>query len=195
MMQKFPGYDEAKVYVRYKKLPAGAYKVKIEHAEEVKFDGDGKGKALKVYFDILEGAFSAYFRDQYNQQPEGQKDWKGYLFLYCPKDGTEGTEPHARTVSAFKTNMNAIEQSNGFTFNWDENTLKDKLVCAVFAEKEWKWNGKTGIATKCHSFRTLAELEAGDIVIPPTKLLDKSPAAMLQDATPLDENEDETLPF
>ena len=94
-------------------------------------------------FDIAEGEQKEFFKKNFEMQQQEDKKWKGTYRLYVPKD--DGSEKDSWTTSRFKTVMNNFEESNnGYHWNWDENSLKGKKIGAVFNDKQYEYQGKTG---------------------------------------------------
>lgn len=127
-MQKPIGYDqtEAKQFNANNKPPAGAYVMRIENAVETKANN---GRPMMVFLlEIAQGEHAGNFRK---------------LWEYLKKNNAEAKWPcvHRRCVDGesvpyFKGDIKAIEESNqGFVFNWDEKTLKNKLVGCMLREK------------------------------------------------------------
>lgn len=68
--------------------------------------------------------------------------------------------------------MEAFESSNtGYHWNWDERTLKGKLIGAVFNNKEYDIDGRTGFYTNCHSLMDAQRIRDGKFRIPADTLL------------------------
>ena len=142
MIKKFNDYDKAKEaasYVPGERLPVGAYVAKILG---VKFEA-GKPKqnnpneltsdTLIVQYDISEGDYKDFFRNQYDNNTNENKKFKGRITVYLPKD--DGTEQDGWTKTAFAKWTVALEESNaGYQWDWDENKWKDKTIGLVFGE-------------------------------------------------------------
>lgn len=172
-MKQFGSYETAVAPKPMPKLPVGNYILKIMDAEEVEFRNGGS--ALKVSFDIAEGEFKDFFAQNYRAQIGEDKRWKGTLIMYVPKE--DGSEQDGWTANAFKGNIVAIEESNlGYHWDWNEKGLKGKKVGGVFFEKEWEFDGKTGFATTCHSFKSIDLVKSGTLKTPKPKLLKNRPA-------------------
>lgn len=164
-------YDRNNVYREAERLPAGGYIIKILKAEELNYSW---GDVLLFNFDIAEGEHKDFYADNYRNQQGEDKKWKGQFRLNIPKD--DGSEKDQWTQKKFNTTMANIEDSNpGYRFEWDENTLKGKIVGALFNNKEWEMNGKTGFATACHSFVTAETIRSGKFKIPADTLLKNRP--------------------
>lgn len=127
------------------KLPAGNYVAKILGAKEV--TNDFGNTNLVIRFDIAEGEHKDFFQTDYDNAAGEDKKWRGIMRLPIPKDESEEEAWKART---FGNNIWAVEASNsGYYWDWDEKTLKGKMVGVRFRNKEWKMNGKTGWTTEC----------------------------------------------
>ncbi len=137
-MKKFNSYDNVEVIKAQEALPIGGYVLKIMDAKEVTYTW---GSVLVLSFDIAEGEHKDFYANNYRAQQQENKKWKGTFRMNVP--GEDGTEQDVWTARKFKTNMHAIEDSNpGYAWNWDEKSLKGKLVGAVFNNKEYEVDGR-----------------------------------------------------
>ena len=168
-MKKPKGYDEAMIYTDRKRLPAGGYVVEIQAGVISKYpSGD---EYLDIVFDIAEGEYKDYYRDQFEESTLPDKRYKGHIRVNLPKD--DGSEQDAYTLRRLKTAITAIEHSNeGYTFNWDEATLKGKTVGLLFRNKEYSWQGREGFWTEPFLFISADRVRSGDFEIPADKLLE-----------------------
>ena len=102
--------------------------------------------------------------------------------------------------------MQHFEESNqGHHWNWDEQTLKGKLIGALFNNKEYDFNGRHGFFTSCHSLVTVEKIRSGKFEVPADTLLKKSGNQTSSDPYTVsigdgfmnipDNVEDEGLPF
>lgn len=148
-MKAFSNYDEAKKQAQAQsgaKLPKGAYVCKIMGVryEEGK---DGKSDVLVLQFDITEGEQKDFFKKQYEANTSEDKKWKGTVRIYIPND--DGSEKDGWTKKSFAGWMDAFEKSNsGYSWNWDEQTLKNKFVGIVFGETGTVIDGKNVVYTE-----------------------------------------------
>lgn len=168
-------YEEAKAYTDAGRLPVGGYVLRIE---DVKYEAgqDGKSDVVVFRFDIAEGEQAGFFRRNYEGNAQEDKAWKGTYRLYVPRD--DGSEQDAWTMRRFKTVMNAFEESNGgYHWNWDEQTLKGKVIGALFNDKEYDFNGRHGFFTNCHSFCSVERIRGGNYKIPDPTMLKNRPSA------------------
>lgn len=191
-MKKFTSYDKVEAYKDVEKLPVGGYVCKILNAEEVEYDW---GNVLAISFDIAEGEYKDYYKNNYASQTQEDKKWKGIYRMNVPKD--DGTEKDEWTAKRFKTDMQAVEDSNkGYHWDWDEAGLKNKMVGVVFQNKEYEYNGNRGFFTNPYSFRSVDDIQNGKFKIPADKLLDNKksnqPSGNIDSFMPVD---DEDLPF
>lgn len=193
-MKAFSNYDKTQAYGDRMKLPVGGYVLKIL---DVKYQQGSKGVSdqLILSFDVAEGEQKGFYQKQYKSQEGEDKKWKGVYRLWVPMD--DGSEQDERTKRKFKTAMNAFEDSNdGFHWDWDETKLKNKLVGAVFNDKEWELNGKTGFFTNCYKLIAAQKIRDNDYTIPdPTYLKNHSSASTSDDFVNVPEGTDEELPF
>lgn len=184
-MKKWNGYETTQIRGEKKKLPAGGYICRILEAREEVY---GWGSVLVIGFDIAEGEYKNFYREQYETQ-KGDKKWKGAYRLNCPKE--DGTEQDERIKKNFKTFMHHIEKSNaGYKWDWDENSLKGRMFGGVFGEKEYAIEGNSGFFTTLR-YTTDSE-SAKTAIIPKPMLLKKEVEPTV--TTQIDWK-DEALPF
>lgn len=169
MIQKPKGYENAKPIVSQERLPAGGYVLKIMGTEVQEYSW---GNVLVLSFDVAEGEHKDYYAENYRNQIMEDKKWKGTFRMNIPLG--DGSDKDNYTMSRFKTNMDAIEDSNpGYHWDWDETTLKGKLTGALFNNKEYDMNGKTGFYTNCHSLLPAEQIRKGKFTVPKDTLLKK----------------------
>lgn len=166
-MKKLNGYESAQAYSDTERLPVGGYVLKVM---DVKYQENGWGDVILLSFDIAEGEQKDFFAANYKSQTGEDKKWKGTYRLRVPKD--DGSEQDNWTMRRFKTVLGAFEDSNsGYHWNWDEQTLKGKLIGALFNNKEYEFNGRHGFFTNCHSLVTVGKIRSGKFEIPADTLL------------------------
>lgn len=199
-MKPLKGYAQAQAYSDNERLPVGGYVLKIL---DVKYRDDIRGDVITLSFDIAEGEYKDFFARNYKAQTGEDKRWKGVYRLYVPKD--DGSEQDAWTMRRFKTAIVNFEESNpGYHWNWDEQTLKGKLIGALFNNKEYELEGRHGFFTNCHSLVQAEKIRSGRFKVPDDTLLKKKmPSEYPAGAVPMgdgfmnipDNVEDEGLPF
>lgn len=166
-MRKLNGYEGAQKYVDQERLPPGGYVLRIL---DVKYQTNDWGDVILLSFDIEEGERKGFFKSNYNGQSTEDKKWKGVYRLRVPKD--DGSEEDNWAMRRFKTAIFAFEESNGgYHWGWDEQTLKGKLIGALFNNKEYDFNGRHGFFTNCHSLVTVGKIRSGKFEIPADTLL------------------------
>lgn len=171
-MKKRNSFNRENVYKETEKLPVGGYVVKIINAKEEEFSW---GSRLAIAFDIEEGEHKGFYKRNFDNQQGEDKKWKGVFRLNIPKE--DGSEEDEWTQKKFNTSIVNIEDSNpGYFFDWDETKLKGKIVGALFNNKEYEINGRTGFFTNCHSLVTAETIRSGKFTIPKDTLLQNRPA-------------------
>lgn len=196
-MKKLNGYEKAQAYSDTERLPVGGYVLKIM---DVKYQENDWGDVILLSFDIAEGDQKDFFSANWKAQTGENKKWRGTYRLRVPKD--DGSEQDNWTMRRFKTVIGAFEDSNsGYHWNWDEQTLKGKLIGALFNNKEYDFNGRHGFFTNCHSLVTVEKIRSGKFEIPADTLLKNNSSS----GTPSsvgdgfmnipDDVDDEGLPF
>ena len=171
-------------------LPAGGYVAKILNAEVKEYDW---GEVLVISFDIAEGEHKDFFAKQYKSNTSEDKKWKGNFRLTVPQENNQYFDSQKR---AFGNCLACIEESNsGYHWDWDEAKLKGKMVGVLFREREWEWDGKSGVTTECCTFSTVDDIRNGNFRMPKAKLLKNKPATTTNtaDFTEIDGSDD--LPF
>ena len=160
-MKQFNGLAEAQEAAKAAggmRLPAGAYVCRVLG---VKFqEGEnGNSDMIQVQFDIEEGELKGFFKKQYEESTQEDKKYKGKFTVYCPKD--DGSEKDGWTKRAFKTVINAFEDSNnGYHWNWDEQSLKGKVIGGLFNIREYKNNkGEVRRATNLKKLQSKIDKE------------------------------------
>lgn len=191
-MKKFNDYNETKTYREKERLPRGAYILKILNVEEVT---NSYGESLVFSFDIAEGEHKGFYRQEYNNQFQEDKKWKGTYRLFEPRD--DGSEMDAWTKSKFKAVMEAFEASNpGYHFDWDEKKLVEKLIGGLFINKEWAKDGNSGWFTSCERFIDIQSVRNEKYTMPNDKPLKKDDKTKKQEFAPMaGEDEDVDLPW
>ena len=186
-MKKWNGYETTQVMGGKKKLPVGAYVCKVLEAREESY---GWGSVLVIHFDIAEGEYKNFYREQYEKQDKNKK-WKGVHRISCPTD--DGTPKDERLKKAFKTFIHHIETSNkGYTWDWNETTLRGKQFGGVFGEKEYEIDGNSGFFT---TMRYTCEVDRLDKVQLPKPLMLKKDGTSNTNTSNTTWEDTEGLPF
>ena len=176
-------------------LPAGGYVAKILNAK-VESGVSQKGNAweqLVISFDIVEGEYKDFFATQYRENTNEDKKWKGNFRLTVPQEDNQYYDSQKRT---FGNCLACIEESNsGYHWDWDEAKLKGKMVGVLFREREWEWDGKSGITTECCTFSSVDDIRNGNFKMPKPKLLNKTAIETKPSTSDFEEILDDDLPF
>lgn len=175
---------EATSFSELPKLQPGGYVVKILN---VKVEPTDWGSRLAIQFDIAEGEFKGFFDKLYKATPDEweNKKWKGSMRLSIPHNTGDETK-FKKSLGYFKSQIQAFENSNANLHidcerDWDENVLKGKLVGALFNEKEWEKDGKTGWFTQCKRFVSANDIRSGNFTIPKREELKNKPSTASND--------------
>ena len=175
-MKKLNGYEKASAYSSQERLPAGGYVLKIM---DVKYQENSWGDVIILSFDIAEGEKKGFFMDNWKSQTGEDKKWKGTYRMRVPAD--DGSEQDEWKMKRFKTDIMNFEESNpGYRWEWEEQTLKGKLIGALFNNKEYEFNGRHGFFTNCHSLVTAEKIRSGKFEIPEDTLLNQSGKQQMQ---------------
>lgn len=199
-MKQYQGFSRTDVIRGAERLPAGGYVLKIM---DVKYQENDWGDMIVLFFDIAEGEQKNYYSINYRSQNGEDKKWKGTYRLRVPKD--DGTEQDGWAKKRFNTVIVAFEESNpGYHWDWDEQTMKGKLIGGLFNNKEYEFEGRHGFFTNCHSLVTAEKIRSGKFEIPADTLLkNKAESEYPAGSRPIGDGfmnipdgvEDEGLPF
>ena len=153
-MEKIENWDsiKAKGMEDFKNLPIGAYECIIKDARINHNEENGKD-TLKISIDIASGEYKDYFLKSYENDTRIDKKWDNNAVKYLAFEGDN--------VSYFKGFITCVENSNpGYTWDWNENKLKDKKICGVFLYEEYqKQDGTHGIKVRLNKFRSLDKMK------------------------------------
>ena len=194
-MKRLNGYEQAQAYTNPDRLPVGGYVLKILN---VAYQSNDWGDVIILSFDIAEGEFKGFFENNYKAQTGEDKKWKGAYRLMVPAD--DGSEKDEWKMRRFKTVITNIEESNpGYHWNWDEQTLKGKIIGALFNNKEYEYNGRHGFFTNYHSLIAVERIRSGKFEIPADTLIRKDspqhPTASGDGFMNIPDGLDDELPF
>ena len=93
----------------------------------------------------------------------------------------------------FRSSIWAIEQSNqGYVWNWDEQTLKNKMVGIVVRERDWEKDGMTGTTTEIGALTSVQKVRDGKAPVLKKRELKNKPSSVPPGYVPVS---DEPLPF
>ena len=190
-MKAFNGLEIKKSVGASGPLPAGGYVAKILNAKVEEYSW---GEKLVISFDIAEGEYKDFFRNQYNENTREDKKWKGNFRLTVPNEGNQYFDSQKRT---FGNAIWAIEESNpSFRWAWDENALKGKMVGVLFRNFEWAMEDRTGWSTEACTFVSVENVRSGNFKQPKDKPLRNKATnnANANSFAPLDDSADD-LPF
>lgn len=159
-MKKISGYDKIQESGSFKKLPVGGYIVKILSAIDVP-----EKEYLRISFDIAEGPNKGFFAEEYKNNTREDKKW--------PNAGTFVRSYKEKALPMMKGFTTAVEKSNkNYTWNFDESTLKGKLVGLVIGEEEYvNSSGKMRTRTYVDAVRSVDIIREGKFEVPELKKL------------------------
>jgi len=166
-MKKFSGYDAAREKANFSgsaKLPVGGYVVKIQ---DVRYEEGQNGNSDRIVlaYDIAEGEYQGFFKNQFEENTQEDKKWKGRALIYVPKD--DGTEQDEWTKTAFARWTNAFEDSNkDYVWDWDEKKWKGKMIGLIYGEVGTAIEGKPIEYTECRFPESVENIRSGNYKIP-----------------------------
>ena len=166
MIRMPEGYDNAPVYGtgEFESITPGGHICRIRAAKEENNNGN---RQLVIAFDLDDqDAQGGFYQRQYGQRVQGDVNakWPGGY-----RQGIDG-----KSLPFFKGLITAIERSNpGYTWNWDETSLKGKLFGGVFGREEYMGtDGKPRWSCKVRAVRSVEGVE--DVPAPEEKPLPAS---------------------
>lgn len=174
---------------QHEMLPAGGHIMKILRAE-VRQNKNG-ADMLVLTMDVAEGTqYDGFFRREYNARNMTDKWPVGGMMYQSLTDQNGDANPR------FKGLIKAIEQSNlNYAWNWDELTLKGKLIGIIYREEDREYQGRVYTDTK-----PMACCAAGDALdkeAPRRKELDRTatPTSAATTNSGFTQVDDDELPF
>ena len=194
MINKIENWDKVEAnYGEAKRLKAGGYICIILAVKQEKSQNSGK-EMLVINFDIASGEYKNFYMDKYKNAPRDEKNpvepkWQGKYYIVLEGEGYEGR------LKAFIT---SIEESNqGYTWDWNEESLRGKMFGGIFREEEFLYNGEVRTNAKLWQVRSVKTITDGDFEIPRKKELSTNETASNNaslDATFIPVTDD-SLPF
>lgn len=146
-MKKIDNWDniEVKEFNESEKFTLGGKKCKIINVKNFTHNGIEK---VSLELDVREGDNAGYYQKKYDERNENTKFWDDGATISFPTEPTE-----EKDKSYIKGLIKAIESYNpNYKWNWDEQSLKDKLINVNFSLKEYE--GSDGnIYTKPQVYR------------------------------------------
>lgn len=188
-MEKFD-FKKERTFSGREQLPVGGYVCNIISAKEEVYDW---GKKLNIAFDVAEGDYAGIFKRDYDNNTNENKKWRGVFKLNLPKD--DGSEQDAWNKRRFGNTIWAIEQSNpGYTWNWDEKSLKGKKIGLIFRNEEWAMEGRSGWSSRAGGADSIDNIRSGKYRMLPDKPLRNKPVETFASVADSVDDEGE-LPF
>lgn len=175
-------------------VPKGGYVCKIL---QCLVKENSKGQYLELSCDIAEGEYKDVFATDYRNQSgdSSAKKWHCNAFVNVPLDN--GTEQDGWTKRAFKTFIDALEDSNaGYHFDWDDSKIKGLMVGGLFVSQEYRGrDGSIRTSTTIGGWTSAQKIRDGKYKLPKDKVLkDSAPRSGGNDGfTPISDDSD--LPF
>lgn len=162
-MRKIENYENVQASSgEFARPAAGGYICKIINVEDVPVNAEGKGDYLRIEYDIADGDFKGYYKEQFDR-------WGGNWNASFIRSYKE------KALGMFKHFTNCVEQSNaGYEWDWNEAGLIGKVVGLVLGEEEYE-NSLRDIKTKLvvNQIKTVEEIKMGDFKVPAPKKLPK----------------------
>lgn len=198
-MRAIDNYNEIAEYTETRKIPAGAYEVKIMRAVPEPGVAPGTERYFAILFDISDGEFKNYYSERFAADKKAYSDnakYKGVLKLWYPNGGQYDENSNRR----MKTTLETIKRSNNlqidFSKEWDGEQLKGCKVGLILRSEEYDYNGKHGFSAQPFKIISLEDLREGNFTLPEPKYLNGSaPSVGSNSASTIDVPIDDDLPF
>ena len=198
IMKAYEGFKSEASGSAYPMLPVGAYVCEIKN---VKIDGKEPDQKLILRLDIVEGEHTGYYTKRYEHDAGRNAQnhmyvtkYKGDFTLNIPNPDNTKREHPEWDIKAFNNMVFCVEQSNeGYTWDWNEKSLKGKLVGINVRAGTYNGNPYTQIG----KLETVKDVRAG-VCKPMKPKPDTNPpiAEASADSTPsFTEVETDELPF
>lgn len=172
MIDKIENWEKVQPdYGEYKKLPAGGYICQIIAVaiEKSKSGND----MITINYDIADGEYKGYFMNRYKNAPRTngtEPKWQGKYYIVINADGYE---------ARLKALTTSLEESNpGYTWDWNEQNIKNKIFGGIFREEEYLSNSNE-IRSSCKlwGIRSVKTIQEGNFEIPRKKELSREQQA------------------
>ena len=198
IMKAYEGFKSEASGSAYPMLPVGAYVCEIKN---VKIDGKEPDQKLILRLDIVEGEHTGYYTKRYEHDAGRNAQnhmyvtkYKGDFTLNIPNPDNTKREHPEWDIKAFNNMVFCVEQSNeGYTWDWNEKSLKGKLVGINVRAGTYNGNPYTQIG----KLETVKDVRAGVCKPMKPKPDTNTPTAEASaDSTPsFTEVETDELPF
>ena len=141
-------------------LPAGVYE---GHIIAAKVDTNNGGQTLIIQVEIDKGEYAGFFRKQYDAAQGGQfpAKYKGVYRLQLP----DGKNPDHDNIRQHQLEgaVWALEDGNpAYHWDWDESKLKGLKVGLNVREREYYFNGTSGVTTEIGRFESVTQINNPD---------------------------------
>lgn len=138
-------------------LPADGYVCNILSAKEETFSW---GSRLVLAIDVAEGVYEGFFKRDFDNNDREDKKWRGIYRVNIPKD--DGTDQDNWTKRTFGNFIWSVQESNpGYTWDWNEKSLKGKKIGVIYRNREWEMNGRTGWTTEAGGSASVEDIRSG----------------------------------
>lgn len=188
-----PSYDKTKRRKSFEQLPKGAYVVKILKGEEVQ-NKNNNGSHLLITFDIAEGEYRDFYKNQYEQSTNENKKYSpdAYFRLTVPADNSP-----TYVWDSWNSFFADLEDSNnGYVFAGNPADLRGKIIGGKFHNEQSEYNGNVYDHTRLRWTCVADDVRNGKPgKMPNDKLIEKKPLASDTGFMPIPEAKEEDVPF
>lgn len=170
-------------------LPAGGYVCNILSVKEETMSW---GSRLVLAIDVAEGEYKGFFKKDFDSNDREDKKWRGIYRVNIPND--DGTDQDNWTKRKFGNFIWSVQESNpGYTWDWNEKSLKGKKIGVIYRNREWEMNGRTGWTTEAGGSASIDEIRSGKFRLLKDRPLKNRPTEQTDSAEIVDS--EDMLPF
>ena len=184
-MKRIDNFDEVQATTGdFAKPTAGGYVCKIVNVVDMPLNDEGKGDYLRIEFDIAEGEFKGYYREQFVK-------WGGTWIASFIRSYKE------KALGMFKHFTNCVEESNArYLWDWNEAGLRGKLIGLVLGEEEYiNASGETKVKLAVKEIKNIEDIRKGNFKIPNLKKVENANLGSATQFVPIANNSTDDLPF
>lgn len=172
------GYNEVNAAMpgEFVQIHAGGYVCKVFNAQIMNSKNTNK-PMLVLFLDIAEGDFQGHFKAAADRVKnfDTSKQWDNSGIYRQPLFSNDN-----KVAPFLKGLLTCFEKSNPNLklnlANFETSALRGCLCGFVFGEKEWEYNGKTGISVVPRFPRSVDDIREGKFTVPELKKLQNNSA-------------------
>lgn len=180
-MKAISNWENVQENGQFRKLEPGGYVAQI-----VSVTNDENKEYLEVWYDIAQGDFKGYYKEQY----EKFNNWSGKFYRSYKE----------KALSMFKGFITSVEKSNqNYEWDWDESKLRGKFIGIVLGEEEYipqggKYAGQLRTRAVVTKVTDVNSIRLGNFKVPELKKLKQEEPTSTTQPNPFSISDD-SMPF